>query len=371
MTQYIGIAQEIHGAQGATVAGVIYNEEFYVAILDDEKQSIAAQSFYIERGLLPEDATQGADAADTSYPEDLKQIADFILSKVADPISVQVACEVCSVYFPQDAPLYKLLVLLNKLGCCTCSFASPENVRGRGPVPVRAISILPPPIRKEIERQVLSMMAPEALEQVRKRQGRVLGPDPMFLGTGVGRAYADFLLGRPATLLQAAVAVALVATRPAVHSYLFSSGEVQCSNDIITALRQYQQFNRAANAGTTSVVSGEAVFTQHCTGETRTEDLEKIPLTHAVVLQKYQHLGPRESLKIALLEVAKEWKFELYCYTDQTKLPDKKQVFWSRWFGPKQATHHQTHPSYLVSSPAGVFEPWALSLLETVEDLLS
>ena len=92
---------------------------------------------------------------------------------------------------------------------------------------------------------------------------------------------------------------------------------------------------------------------------------------HAVVLQKYQHLGPRESLKIALLEVAKEWKFELYCYTDQTKLPEKKQVFWSRWFGPKQATHHQTHPSYLVSSPAGVFEPWALSLLETVEDLLS
>ena len=369
MTQYIGIAQESRIASGATVAEVIYNDEFYVAILDDEKQSIAAQSFYIERGPLPEDAAQSVDAEATSYPEDLKQLADFILSKVADPIGVQVACEICSVLAPQNAPLYKLLVLLNKLGCCTCSFASPENMRG--PVPVRAISILPPAIRTGLEQQLLSMMEPEALEQVRKRQGRVLGPDPMFLGTGVGRAYADFLLGRPATLLQAAVAVALVATRPAVHSFLFSSGEVQSSHDVVSALRQYQNFNREASVGTTSVFCGVDVFTQRCTSETITEDLERIPLVHAVALQKYQHLGPRESLKIALLEVSKQWKVELYCYNDQTKLSEKKQGLWSRWFGKKEATHHQTHPSYLVYSPAGVFAPWALSLLENVEDLLS
>lgn len=369
MAQYIGIAQESRVAPGATREDVLYNDEFYVAIFDDDQQSIVAQSFYIERGLWPEDDAEGSGATDTSFPDDLKQITDFILGKVADPIGVQVACEVCSVYFPQDAPLYKLLVLLNRIGCCTCSFVSPDHLQAHGAVPVSAISILPAAIRKGIEQQLLSMMDPAALDQTQMRQGRVLGPDPMFLGTGVGRAYADFLLGQPATLLQAAVAVALVASRPAIQAYLFSSGEVQSSHDVVTAIRQYLQFSRAEDASTTSVMSGEAVFTQRCTRETIIEDLERIPLTHAVALQKYQHLGPRESLKIALLEVSKEWKVELYCHNDRTKLPAKKPGFWSRWFGKKETTDARTNPAYLVYSPAGVFAPWALSLLENVENL--
>ena len=119
----------------------------------------------------------------------------------------------------------------------------------------------------------------------------------------------------------------------------------------------------------TNVSVASLICVTACTSETITESLEKIPLTHAAALQKYQHLGQRESLKIALLEVSKQWKLELYCHNNKTKLPDKKQGFWSRWFAKKEDSHRLTHPSYLVYSPAGVFAPWAMSLLESVEDL--
>lgn len=354
MTQYIGITQYNHITPSTTLKDILYNNEFHIGILDDKKRSAVARTFTVQGLFLPHAAAAlGARA----FPPDLRRIVDFIVSHVDDPISAQVICEIPSVQFPKDAPLPTLLLLLNIIGCCTCTFAGSESQDPREPA---SFGLLPPPMRQQIEAQILSSMIPEAKAQVRQRGGRVLGADPLLLGTGVGRAYADFLLGQPASLGQSAIGAAIIGTRPSTHTYLFSSGRVQSAHDVVTALQNFSDSEQSETLDTTAVFSADEIFTQRCTKETILERLDKIPLEYAVTVQKYKHLGEREGLKMALLAVSKRWKIELYCCSSQMKKSAPTPASNQR--------HPCVRPEWLVSSPRGAHAPWLMSLLAAVSE---
>lgn len=231
MTKYLGVSQNSKAGPNATPRDILYNAEFGICILDDQKRSAVAERFEVQvAGSQP----AGFDSQGR-YPADLQKVIDFILSNVDDPIGVRVVFEISSLRYPKDAPLLALLIALNQLGCCCCSFPGADSTDPRAAV---SIALLPPSLRQVIEADILNRMTEEAADQVERRGGMVLGPDPLFLGTGVGRAYADFLLSKPASLVQAAAASAIAAVRPCIHTYLFSSGLVQSAQDVVVSIEQ-------------------------------------------------------------------------------------------------------------------------------------
>lgn len=353
MTKYLGVSQNSKAGPNATSRDILYNGEFGICILDDQERSAIAERFEIKAA---EPRSSGSNSQGR-YPADMQKVVDFILSNVDDPIGVRVIFEISSLRYPKDAPLLALLIALNQLGCCCCSFPGADSTDPRAAV---SIALLPPSLRQVIEADILNRMTQEAADQVRRRGGMVLGPDPLFLGTGVGRAYADFLLSKPASLMQAAAAAAIAAVRPCIHAYLFSSGLVQSAQDIVVSIEQYcQHLETGRKADLHSVFSGSEVYTQRFTDETIIENLDKIPLAHAVVMQKYSHMGEREALKFALLAVSKKWKTELYCKNEklENSLP------------PPAGTDQDAfcvRPEYLVYSPKRDPNDWFLPLLENL-----
>ena len=353
MTKYLGVSQNSKVGPNATPRDILYNGEFGICILDDQERSAVAERFEVQAAS----AQPAGFDSQGRHPADLQKVIDFILSNVDDPIGVRVVFEISSLRYPKDAPLLALLIALNQLGCCCCSFPGADSTDPRAAV---SIALLPPPLRQKIEADILNRMTQEAADQVERRGGMVLGPDPLFLGTGVGRAYADFLLSKPASLVQAAAAAALAAVRPCIHAYLFSSGLVQSAQDVVVSIEQYCDYKGTdRKADMHSVFSGSEIYTQRFTDETIIENLDKIPLAHAVTMQKYGHLGEREALKFALLAVSRKWKTELYCKNDnlENSLPppaiNDQDAFCVR-------------PEYLIYSPKSDPDDWFLPLLESL-----
>jgi hypothetical protein len=138
---------------------------------------------------------------------------------------------------------------------------------------------------------------------------------PRYLPRGICRAYGE-LLGltceRPEHV---AIVGALIAKNPGAFHYWSSIGRVQSSGDVLADLRH-------GGSGPTSVLSGAETYVTDYTAATVRDAIEEVPLEYAVTEKRYQHLGPNDAIKAALIHVCRQWRIDLRCSSQRADAND-------------------------------------------------
>jgi hypothetical protein len=140
---------------------------------------------------------------------------------------------------------------------------------------------------------------------------------PRYLRHGTCKAYAELLSLSCEQPEHIAIVGALIAKNTGAFHYWSSIGRVQSSHDVVQDLR--------AGRGT-RVHSAREEYILEFTGATRRDEIEDLPLEYAVASKRYEHLGPNDAIKAALIHVCKEWGIVLRCRSRRPDAEDPEAI---------------------------------------------
>ena len=140
---------------------------------------------------------------------------------------------------------------------------------------------------------------------------------PRYLPQGTCRAYGELLSLACEQPEHVAIVGALIAKNAGAFHYWSSIGRVQSSQDVVHDLR--------AGAGT-RVLSALEDYILEFTDATRRDAIEDLPLEYALAAKRYEHLGPNDAIKAALIHVCKEWRIVLRCRSERADADDPEAI---------------------------------------------
>lgn len=129
---------------------------------------------------------------------------------------------------------------------------------------------------------------------------------PRYLPRGISKAYGQ-LLSLPCDRSEhVAIVAAIVAKNPGAYHDWSSIGRVQSSQDVVYYLR-------SGMTEPNSVISAMEDYIIEATEATVRSAIEDVPLQYAVGEKQWEHLGPNDAIKAALILVCKQWHIVLRC----------------------------------------------------------
>jgi hypothetical protein len=167
------------------------------------------------------------------------------------------------------------------------------------------------PFRVDEERELAAVfpIPPESLAHLRSIT-------PRYLRQGISKAYGELLSLACELPEHVAIVGALIAKNAGAFHYWSSIGRVQSSQDVVHDLRSGRG---------TEVISAKEDYILEFTGGTRRDAIEDVPLEYALAAKRYEHLGPNDSIKAALIHVCKTWGITLRCisWRDDADAPNE------------------------------------------------
>jgi hypothetical protein len=265
--------------------------EVTIGIAAEQDGSVKGWSLTVENAELNDYYVIQPDGR-TSFemPPDLGPLAQYLRNELGESPEVSFLVEVpTALPHPSDDPkgiphpvvatdsvVLKVLVLLGVLGYVAAPFqVNPE----RGLVVVF-------PILPDSELAHLRAISPRYLLQ------------------GTCKAYAELLSLACEQPEYIAIVGALIAKNAGAFHFWSSIGRVQSSQDVVQDLR---------GGSGTRVLSAQEEYILEFTAATRRDAIEDLPLEYALAAKRYEHLGPNDAIKAALIHVCKEWGIVLRC----------------------------------------------------------